>query len=247
MQFNLELKNKTIFDESLRWVEIYRITNKINKKVYIGQAISHRKDMNKYIPKGMEGRFKQHIKESNLFQKYHCNALNNAFKSHGVENFTLELLHRCSISEANQLETDEIKNHCSLVPNGYNISTSCNSLLPSDEFRRKISTGNINYQYKRHFQKFENYLFNADESEFDKFITPRIKYNVQNGWYLRLNKKVIEFKSTICDINETKERIIEFLKLLKEESNKRQRIQTAGNSLEPSLPLTYGNIREELV
>jgi len=26
-----------------------------------------------------------------------------------------------------------------------------------------------------------------------------------------------------------------------------QRIQTAGTSLEPSLPLTYGNIREELV
>ena len=70
MQFNLELKNKTIVDENLRWVEIYRITNKINKKVYIGQAISHRKNNNKYTPKGMEGRFKQHIKESKLYQKY---------------------------------------------------------------------------------------------------------------------------------------------------------------------------------
>ena len=64
---NSELKNKTIVDENLRWVEIYRITNKINKKVYIGQAISHRKNINKYTPKGMEGRFKEHIKESNLF------------------------------------------------------------------------------------------------------------------------------------------------------------------------------------
>ena len=220
MQFNLELKNKTIVDEKLRWVEIYRITNKINKKVYIGQAISHRKNMNKYTPKGMEGRFKEHVKETKLYQKYHCNALNNAITKYGAENFNVELLHYCNISEANQLETDEIEKHCSLVPNGYNITTSCNSVLPSDEFRRKISTGNINYHYRRHFQKFENYVFNVDESEFHKYITPRMNNNIQIGWYLRLNKKVIEFKSTICDINETKERVFEFLKLLKEESNK---------------------------
>ena len=248
MQFNLELKNKTILDGNLRWVEIYRITNKINQKVYIGQAISHRKNMNKYTPKGMEGRFKEHIKEVKIHKKYHCNALNNAIKTYGVENFKIELLHRCSVSEANQLETDEIKNHSSLVPNGYNINTSCNSLLPSDEIRTKISNGNIIYHFNKHLKKFENYDFNAHDSEFDKYISPRMKNNTQLGWYLRLNKKVIEFKSTISDLNETKERLLKFLQLLKKETiNKQQRIQTAGTSLEPSLPLTYGNIREELV
>jgi group I intron endonuclease len=245
MTFNLELKNKIIEDENLRWVEIYKITNNINQKVYIGQAISHRKSYNKYYPKGMEGRFKEHIKEAKPKQTYHCNALNNALRTYGVNNFTVEILHYCKISDANQIETDEIKKHNSLVPNGYNINTSCNSLSPSNELREKISIGNIQHHHERHLKKFEDFIFDVDESDFDRYITPRSKYNIQIGWYLRINKKVIEFKSAVDNLDITKKRAFEFLKLLKEESNKRQRDQIAGSSLEPSLPLTIGNICEE--
>uniref|UniRef100_A0A6C0KG08 GIY-YIG domain-containing protein n=1 Tax=viral metagenome TaxID=1070528 RepID=A0A6C0KG08_9ZZZZ len=247
MEFNIELRNKIIDDETLRWVEIYKITNKINQKVYIGQAISHRRSNNKYYPKGMMGRFKEHMKESNQKQKYHCNALNNAIQSYGSENFNVELLKLCSIEDANKIETYEIQNHNSLVPNGYNINTSCNSLLPSNELREKISIGNINYHYQKHLAKFENILFDVDESEFDKYITPRNKYNTQIGWNLRINKKVIEFKSTIHSLDETKKRAFEFLKLLKEKSNIGNVAKLTGKSLEPSLPLTSGNACEELV
>ena len=218
MEVNLELKNKVIDDETLRWVEIYKITNKTNQKVYIGQAISHRKSYEKYYPKGMQGRFKEHIKESKPKQKYHCNALNNAIRNYGSTNFTVELLHICKIEEANKMETDEIKNHNSLVPNGYNINTSCNSLLPSIEMRKKISEGNIDTHYKRHLKKFEGFVFDENENDFHKYITPRIKNNIQIGWYLRVNKKVIEFKSTMCSLDETKQRALTFIKLLKEES-----------------------------
>jgi group I intron endonuclease len=222
MEFNLELKNQTIVDESLRWVEIYKITNQINKKVYIGQAVSHRKINNKFYPKGLEGRFKEHIKESNQKQKYHCNALNNAIKAYGKNSFSVEILHYCKIEDSNRIETDEIQNHNSLVPNGYNINTSCNSLMPSTEMRKKISDGNINYHYEKHLKKFEDFEFNIDENDFNKYITPRTKYNQQIGWYLRINKKVIEFKSAMCDLNETRERAFEFLKLLKEKSTIKQ-------------------------
>jgi hypothetical protein len=68
MEFKLELKNKIIDDETLRWVEIYKITNKINQKVYIGQAISHRKSYNKYYPKGRAFEFLKLLKEkSNIY------------------------------------------------------------------------------------------------------------------------------------------------------------------------------------
>jgi hypothetical protein len=246
MNINLTLKNKNIKNEKLRWVEIYKITNVINQKVYIGQAISHKKCNNTYIPKGMEGRFKEHIKESTRVQKYNCNALNNAIRTYGANNFIVEHLYNCQIEEANEMETFEIKNHNSLVPNGYNINTSCNSLLPSEEMREKISLGNINTHNVKHLQKFEDFIFNDDESNFNKYISPLSKNKIQIGWYLRLNKKVIEFKSTIHNCNHTKQRALEFLKILKEESNKRQRRQIAGSSLEPSLPLTSGNICEEL-
>ena len=245
MVFDISLKNKIIEDEKFRWVEIYKIINTINDKVYIGQAISHRKNGNKYTPKGTEGRFKEHIKESNCKQKYHCNALNNAIRTYGANNFIVEHLYNCKIEEANEMETLEIKKHNSLVPNGYNINTSCDSLLPSKVMREKISAKNINTHLIKHLKKFNDYHFDKNEDDFYKYITPRTKYNKQIGWYIRLNKKVIEFVSLIDSIDNTKKRAYEFLKILKEECIKRQRAQTAGSSLEPSLPLTYGNICED--
>ena len=233
MEFDLNLKNKIIEDETLRWVELYKITNTINNKVYIGQAISHRKNNNKYTPKGMEGRYKEHIKESNIKQKYHCNALNNAFRTYGVENFTVEHLYNCKIEDANKLETYEIQKHNSLVPNGYNINTSSNSLLPCDEMRTKISTGNIKTHFEKHLEKFKDFIFDDDENNFHKYISKRTKNGQQNGWYLRLNKKTIEFKSSIESVDKTKNRAFNFLILLKEEGKKRQRAQIAGSPLEP--------------
>jgi len=230
---NYELKNKVIKDETLRWVEIYKITNVINNKLYIGQAISHRKNGKKYIPKGTEGRFKEHIKESTRKQKYHCNALNNAITTYGANNFIVEHLYNCKIEEANEMETFEIKKYNSLVPKGYNINTSCNSLLPSEEMREKISIGNINTHLIKHLNKFNDYNFDKNEEEFNKYITPRNKYNKQIGWYIRINKKVIEFISMIDNIDQTKKRAFEFLKLLKEKTINGRRDQIAGSSLEP--------------
>ena len=229
MEFNLDLKNKIITDENLRWVEIYKITNITNQKVYIGQAISHRKNNNVYTPKGLEGRFKEHIKETKPKQKYHCNALNNAIKTYGFENFNVTLIKICSVSDSNRIETDEIKKHNSLVPNGYNINTSCNSLLPSNDMRKKISDGNINTHFKKHIKIFEGFVFNDDENNFHSYITPLSKNNKHIGWYLKLNKKIIEFKSIIYDIDYTKIRAFEFLKLLKEESNNSNASKLSGS------------------
>ena len=41
MNSNFELKNIKFTDETLRWIEIYKIINTINQKIYIGQAVSH--------------------------------------------------------------------------------------------------------------------------------------------------------------------------------------------------------------
>lgn len=58
---------------------IYKITNTINNKVYIGQTVN------------IEKRFKQHIRASqNKTCEEYNNLLYNAFRKYGIDNFTIE-------------------------------------------------------------------------------------------------------------------------------------------------------------
>ena len=83
-------------------IGIYKITNLINGKVYIGQSIH------------IEIRWKEH--------KYSNDAtpLHQAFNKYGIDNFKFEVVEECTIDELNELEIYYIQYFNSLVPNGYN-------------------------------------------------------------------------------------------------------------------------------
>lgn len=102
--------------------EIYKITNLINNKIYIGQTRSHRLNHKKYRPFGYIGRFKDHFNEANSNKKAQCRYLNSAILKYGIENFMCELLETCEINELNRLECEYINNYSSLYPNGYNLT-----------------------------------------------------------------------------------------------------------------------------
>lgn len=108
---------------------IYKITNKVNGKVYIGKTVQAFKD-----------RVKAHKYKS-------CRAFNNAIKSHGWDNFEKEeficaLDENCLVS----LEEQTIKFYNSLVPNGYNIIQIDNGLNRyPQEVRDKISESRYKY------------------------------------------------------------------------------------------------------
>jgi hypothetical protein len=60
--------------------EIYKITNLITNKMYIGQTRSHYLNKGKYRPFGHIGRFNSHISESKSIDKHKaCRYLNSAF------------------------------------------------------------------------------------------------------------------------------------------------------------------------
>ena len=85
--------------------EIYKITNLITNKMYIGQTRSHYLNNGKYRPFGHMGRFKSHISESKNISKYNaCRYLNSAFNKYGVENFKCELIINCEIKELDDYE-----------------------------------------------------------------------------------------------------------------------------------------------
>lgn len=114
---------------------IYKITNRINGKIYIGQTI-----------RTLEKRWKQHCFPSSTNR---CVALANAINKYGESNFIIEELFRCDLlEELNELEQICIKYYNSLAPNGYNLRTggSKNS-LPSEITRKKQSIAKLGKIY----------------------------------------------------------------------------------------------------
>ena len=63
---------------------IYKITNRVNNKMYIGQT--------RFT---VEHRFKQHIKNFNI--EHRSQPLYNAFAKYGIENFEVSVLEECPI------------------------------------------------------------------------------------------------------------------------------------------------------
>jgi hypothetical protein len=245
MNVNLVLKNKYLNDENLRWCEIYKITNTENLKVYIGQAVSHRISGLKIRPHGMENRFKQHkLAASNEPKPYYqCNALNRAMRKYGIEKFTLQLVCYCSLDDANRVESDEIIKHNSIVPNGYNITTSCKSIQkPSIEFRTKISAGHNKTNDEKRLETYNTLNFEGDNIE--KYIVPLKKQGEQIGWQISKDKKnYITFKSSFISLDQNKQRAIDFILNIK--NIQRRRSQIAGNLANDVVPFIVGNNNEE--
>ena len=92
-------------------IGIYKFTNKINNKSYIGQSIN------------IDARRKQHIASSYypLSNTYNT-AFHQAIRKYGVDNFNFEVLTICTVEELDTLEKYYISKYNSIVPNGYNMT-----------------------------------------------------------------------------------------------------------------------------
>ena len=247
MEIRTDLKNKIIRDETLRYCEIYKITNTINQKVYIGQAVSHRLTTrrNYYNPHGMELRFRAHISEAYSNRKNQSYYLNNAIRKYGTENFSLQLIKNCSLGEADKFESEEILKNNSLFPNGYNLTSGGRSFKPTEEFSKKLSNSIVNYFKDKRSEKFKDIDFNENECDFHKFIKPLNKNGEHLGWYISINKKITAFSGKHISLEESKKMAFDFLKYLKEKTIVAKHLAD-GNPLKLSLPLTLGNNCEEL-
>lgn len=110
---------------------IYKITNLINKKAYIGETIQ---DVNL--------RWKAHKNLAKLDKG--CPALKEALNKYGVENFKFEVLIICFDEDRLIYEKEYIKKYNTIAPNGYNISEGgvergFTGLKHTDETKKKIS------------------------------------------------------------------------------------------------------------
>ena len=103
----------------LKIIGIYKITNLINGKIYIGQSID------------IYDRWYQHkYKAFDKKELAYNSAIHAAMRKYGVENFKLDILEQCTQEELDEKEQFWIANLNSLTPNGYNI-------LPGGQGNRK--------------------------------------------------------------------------------------------------------------
>jgi hypothetical protein len=86
---------------------IYKITNKTNKKCYIGQTRQ----------KDVTTRWREHRKKKNG-----CPLVKKAIKKYGIDNFSFSIVIICFDEDLDKFEIEYIKKFNSVVPNGYNIS-----------------------------------------------------------------------------------------------------------------------------
>nr|DAL45328.1 MAG TPA_asm: intron associated endonuclease [Caudoviricetes sp.] len=85
---------------------VYKITNNINKKIYIGITNNYKKRWSNH----KSGNSKNMV-------------IGKAIEKYGIENFTFEILFSSlSLEEANNKEIELIKEYNCRVPNGYNVS-----------------------------------------------------------------------------------------------------------------------------
>lgn len=117
---------------------IYKITNKINGKCYIGQTTE-----------SMAKRWKRHIKKTS-----HCTALKNAILKYGSENFTIEEISKAeNLTQLNLLESEFIIKFNTLSPNGYNMTSGGENPAATDDVRKRLSELNSGENHPRFGKK----------------------------------------------------------------------------------------------
>lgn len=126
---------------------IYKITNEINGKAYIGQSIC------------IEERFKQHKREAFYKNKRSNKILYQAFRKYGLENFSFEILEECTKEELDNREIYWIK-YYNTFNDGYNLTmggqgNSFTKDIPEEEVHKMWNEGKTVKEIKD-FYKVKN-------------------------------------------------------------------------------------------
>ena len=122
-------------------IGIYKITNKINGKIYVGQSNC------------IQRRFAQH-KSPYEQQRFSNKPLYKAFKKYGIQNFSFEVIEQCSQEQLNTREKFWIKTLHSLChQNGYNITAGGDGPQDDNHPKHKLTREDvidIRKRYARH-------------------------------------------------------------------------------------------------
>ena len=110
-------------------IGIYKITNQINGKAYIGLSTK------------IEDRWQYHLNPYN-HKREHNKLLYQAFAKYGIENFVFEVLEECSVQELSDKEKYYIDKF-NTYKNGYNATTGGENQQGDGHPRHKLTQSDV--------------------------------------------------------------------------------------------------------
>lgn len=174
-------------------IGIYKITNKLNNKVYIGQSID------------IERRWRVHKNRAFIQNKEYDKYLYRAFRKYGLENFTFEVVEECSKEELDEKEKYYILQYHSCVDT-YGYNETCGYDFPQYGFsgeqhhNHKLTTEDVYYIrecYNQHYNKkdvYEEFSDRLSEGGFHKIWLGENWKNVHMDVYTEENKQYYLFQ-----------------------------------------------------
>lgn len=137
-------------------IGIYKITNNINGKIYIGQSNNIQRRFSEHQNRGAASRI----------------PIDVAIQKYGKENFSFEIIEECSTEQLNQKETYWIT-YFNSIENGYNCSVGGDQQSIGSNNGRAILTENevkfIRTAYNNHERRKDVYEYFKDKIAFSSF------------------------------------------------------------------------------
>lgn len=156
---------------------IYKITNDINDKIYVGQTIYN-----------IKNRFSNHICSAKRNEK---TKLYNAMRKYGIEHFSISVIEECKDELLNEREIYFISK-LNTIKNGYNISNGGEGRkLISDEIKEKIWNDYKNGLIVKEISKKYNVCC---ETIYNYFLTKKDYKHYTRLHYLKSNKVKKEYE-----------------------------------------------------
>ena len=230
---------QNIVEQSERYIEIYKITNIVSTKIYIGQAVSHILNHNKYRRYGCEKRLNSHISEAiRNNKKNQCHYLNNSIRKHGADKFIVELIDKCDMNSGDETEAKYIKQYKSMFPKGYNLKIGGTVFQHTEESRSRLSVSGLKYFEKKRLEKYKDVTLPEDIKEYDKYITDCKTY-----YSLNIDNIISNFTSSIISKEQLKKNAIQFINKLYEIKEEK----LLQNILLRETPNPQSNLENEIV
>lgn len=209
----MDISTQILDNESERYCEIYKLTNIITNKCYVGKAVSHILNHNRYRPYGAIGRFKCHVSEAYSNKKKQCTYLNSSIRKHGKEYFQVSIIEKCETDVANEREKFHIENQNTLYPHGYNLLSGGISPPCTDDIRKKVSNGVKKFYESKKFERFST--VKNIHNPISQYIRPLSRYGKQYGWYVFIENKKADFGGVHITLEESRENAEKFINELK--------------------------------